>query len=124
VPVQRRVDGGDVEETHLAQRRRDGGRAQQRHVLAQQLPRAVVEVIRVQVRDEHRVDVAQQFFQRQRQLDQRAGQRTGVALAAALGREVGVDQQRRAAGLQLDGGAADQLKTHGRSGRQGPVRST
>ena len=110
-----RLDRPDVLEAAPAQPLGVLGLAQDRHVLRQQLGRSVVEVVAVQVRDEHGVDTRDDHLGRLRQLDERVAEVVLGVLdrRARAGRiEHRVDEDLASVDLQPQRRVADQPQVH------------
>ena len=110
------VHRAHVREAAVAQHALVGRLAEQRDVLGQQVDRGLVEVVLVQVGDEHGVEVAHEQVDGLGQLDERVAAVVGRVRDGrprARGVEHRVDEQAEAVELDDQGGVPDQAKPHG-----------
>ena len=109
------LDRADVGEAVAAQALGVLGLAQQRHVATQQAAGGVVEVVLVQVGDQHGVEPGHQRLRRLRELDEGVGAGVGRVRdrgSRAGGIELRVDEQPHPRRADREGRVADQREMH------------
>ena len=115
VPVERVADGADVGEAAVAQHALVGRLAEHGEALGQQVDGGVVEVVGVQVGDEHRVEPARGHLRGLGQLHQRVAPVLavlGTGSRAPAGSSIGSTSTRRPPRLDEQRRVPDQPELH------------